>query len=109
MKSFFLTTPVLDTSTQTEDQPDEEEHHNNTFNDKTISTSRFEQLLTVINDENLVFMNRNKKLSKEVEELTEENRKLNQDNIYLQDRNTVLEHAFSAVLICIATKQLREK
>ena len=48
-----------------------------------------------LKDENVVFINRNEKLSKEVEELTDENRKLNQDNIYLQDRNTVLEHVFS--------------
>ena len=102
--------PLLGTGTQTEGQPDGEHYDNhaiqdiqdnsseNIFKDKTISTSQFEQLLTSTKDENVVFMNRNENLSKEVEELTEENRKLNQDNIYLQDRNTVLEHAFSAVL-----------
>ena len=70
----------------------------NIFNEKTISTLQFVQLLIAIKDENVVFMNRNEELSKQVAELTEENRKLDQDNIYLQDRNTVLEHAFSAVL-----------
>ena len=76
IESFFLT--IEDTSTQTEDEPDEEHHGNHTihdlqdnsseniFNDKKISTSHFEQLLIAIEHENVVFMNRNEKLSKEV-------------------------------------------